>query len=144
VSAAMEGFMRGIPSIAISQEKKGDYTKSANLAAQIAEKILGGEAVLLNVNTPGDEFSEIRWTKLGIKQRAYDYKVVASYDPRTKPYFWIGGGRIKTLPEDSSSEFPTDCQAFLDEVASITPLQLDMTDMEMLGSTPNFFGSLKS
>jgi len=130
VAGAIEGYMRGIPAIAISQEDKGDYKASAELAVDLGKKLienkaLTGNAVVLNVNTPNDHFSQARFTKLG--EREYDYEVVHRVDPRGKGYFWIGGGSIKKVPVEGS-----DCNALIDGVASITPIQLDMTDYDEL------------
>lgn len=123
--SAMEGFMRGIPSIAVSQQERGNYKAAASLALMVGKTLIGGKPLLLNINTPNDKFIEARWTRLG--KRGYDYKIDQSTDPRGGRYFWIGGGSIKTLPGKG-----TDCQAILDGCASITPLQTDLTDDEML------------
>ncbi len=133
VSAAMEGYMRGIPSVAISQEKKGYYKRAAKLALRCAENIVD-KPTLLNVNVPHDDFTHIEWTSLGLKQRVYDYRVIAKKDPRGKDYFWIGGGEIKTLSMPFQRQ-KTDCQAFLEGMASITPLHLDLTNYRQLEST---------
>ena len=128
VGAAIEGYMRGIPSIAISQEARGDYKAAAQLAVSIGHKLLKSEeAVLLNVNVPSDDFTETRITRLG--KRAYDYSVGEEADPRGKPYFWVGGSTIDMVEGEG-----TDCQALLDGFASVTPLQLDLTDYKGLAS----------
>tara|TARA_X000000950_G_scaffold200081_2_gene240879 strand:+ start:3784 stop:4542 length:759 start_codon:yes stop_codon:yes gene_type:complete len=126
VCAAMEGYMRGIPSIAVSQDSEGTYERTADLALDVAKRVIGKPPVLLNINTPSDHFKEVRWTKLG--KRIYDYRVNKSVDPRGKAYYWIGGGKIVAVPG-----VDTDCQAILDGAATITPLQVDITEYEMLG-----------
>lgn len=126
VGAAIEGYMRGIPAIAVSQEKKGDYKATAALAVEMGEKLIGsGEAVLLNINAPDDGFTETRLTRLGT--RVYDYEIGEETDPRGKPYFWIGGSSIEMAEGEG-----TDCQALLDGFASITPLMIDLTDFDGL------------
>ena len=122
--------MRGIPSIAVSQENAGTYERTAELALDVAKRVIGAPPVLLNINTPRDNFKEVRWTKLG--KRIYDYRVSKSIDPRGKAYYWIGGGKIVAVPG-----VDTDCQAILDGAASITPLQVDLTEYEMLGDLMN-------
>ena len=134
VSAAMEGYMRGIPSIAVSQEQKGNYKRAARLALRCGESVMHKGPILLNVNTPHDDFQHIIWTRLGLQQRKYDYSVDAKRDPRGKDYFWIGGGEIKTLSMPFQRQ-KTDCQAFLEGMASITPLHLDLTNYRQLEST---------
>ena len=134
VSAAMEGYMRGIPSIAVSQEQKGNYKRAARLALRCGESVMHKGPILLNVNTPHDDFQHIIWTRLWLQQRKYDYSVDAKRDPRGKDYFWIGGGEIKTLSMPFQRQ-KTDCQAFLEGMASITPLHLDLTNYRQLEST---------
>jgi len=130
VAGAIEGYMRGIPAIAISQQKSGDYKAAAQLAVGLGKKLIESKALLgtasvWNVNVPDDHFFQTRITKLG--KRKYDYSVDYRTDPRGKGYFWIGGSRIDMVYEEGS-----DCNALMDGVASITPLQLDMTDYDEL------------
>jgi len=122
VAAAIEGHMRGIPSIAISQHEKGNYEAAAALAVSMGHKLIkSGHPALLNINVPGDVFTETRNTRLG--KRVYDYSIAEETDPRGKPYFWIGGSSIQMVGGEG-----TDCQAIMDGCASVTPLQIDLTD----------------
>lgn len=134
VGAAIEGHMRDIPSIAVSQHGKGDFTAAAELAVRLGIQIIerGGTSLLLNMNVPGSGFDHIRWTKLG--HRIYDYSVTACTDPRDKDYYWVGGHEI-ALGEG----YGTDCQAMLDGQASISPLKLDLTDYKVLDSLGHYW-----
>ncbi len=128
VAAAIEGYLRGIPSIAISQEERGDYGAAADLAVSLGRKVIAaGQPVLLNVNVPRDIFTDVRLTRLGT--RVYDHSVAEKKDPRGKAYFWVGGETIGM--EEGKG---TDCQALMDGFASVTPLKLDLTDYAGLSS----------
>ena len=132
VAAAIEGYMRGVPSIAISQNRPGTYRQAADLAVELGERLLeSGKPALLNVNVPDDAFSGVVATRLG--ERVYDYSIGHETDPRGKPYFWIGGSSIQMVEGEG-----TDCQAMIDGKASITPLQIDLTDFSALGDWKDY------
>jgi 5'-nucleotidase len=141
VSAAMEGHLVGIPSIAISlagYEGELRFATAAAFARRIALKVLDGGAggqTLLNVNVPNlDErqIAGVRVTQLG--KRHYANAIIEKTDPRGRPYYWIGGN-----PEWQPGE-NTDQRAVMDGFVSITPLHLDLTDykavVEMEGWAP--------
>jgi len=134
VGAAIEGYMRGIPSIAVSQHGKGDYKAAADLAVRLGIQIIEkqGSPLLLNMNVPGQGYDHVRWTKLGT--RIYDYSVEACTDPRNKDYYWVGGRSIGL-----GEGYGTDCQAMLDGHASVSPLQLDLTDYKVLDSLGHYW-----
>src|SRR5882724_2407046 len=93
VSAAMEGTLLGVPSIAISLVDEGDMAAAARVAQLIAMRVLveGLPAkTLLNVNVPRDIPRGIRFTRLG--HRVYAGKIVEQADPRGRPHYWLGGG----------------------------------------------------
>jgi 5'-nucleotidase len=129
VSAAIEGTMLGIPSMAISLAGEGPYhfetaaRFAANLARTILERGLPRDT-LLNVNVPNllpDEIKGIRITRQG--RRIYDDAIKETFDPWGKKHYWIGGG----TPNWDAGE-DTDAQAILAECISITPLHLDLTN----------------
>src|SRR6202158_5793801 len=95
VSAAMEGTLLGVPSIAVSQADAGTagFEGATAVAPLLASRVLveGLPAkTLLNVNVPGGTADAIRLTRLG--HRVYREKVVQEVDPRGQPYYWIGAG----------------------------------------------------
>lgn len=129
VAAAMEGFLLGVPSIAVSlAASSGElhFATAAGYARRVATKILEsgpplGALVNINVpNLPDEEIAGIRVTKLG--KRHYVDTVVEKTDPRGKPYYWIGGSPSWQAGKN------TDQGAILDRYVSITPLHLDLTD----------------
>lgn len=130
VGAAIEGGLRGIPSIAVSVDSKSPealpITKQlvCSVAASLLEK---RDATVLNINVPAHCGGKVRWTCLG--KRFYEDDVHERTDPRNRSYFWIGGGMAGIADIKGS-----DCEAVIsDGVASITPLHLDLTRSALLG-----------
>ena len=129
VSAAIEGTMLGIPSMAISLAGEGSYRfeTAARFATDLARTILERglpRDTLLNVNVPNlsaAEIKGIRFTRQG--RRVYDDAIKETFDPWGKKHYWIGGG---TPTWDAGND--TDAQAILAEYISITPLHLDLTN----------------
>ena len=139
VSAAMEGALAGVRSIALSQaysrEGMGDTVPFAAAEAW-AEKVLrpllefdGGPGTLLNVNFPAlapDEVKGVRVCRQGLR----DYgrlRIVQRTDPRGYDYYWFGLGPMVQTPGHS-----TDLEAMDDGFVSVTPLYLDLTHDESL------------
>ena len=124
VSAAMEGTLLGVPSVAVSLENPdAGYAEAARIARLIATRVLVEglpPRTLLNVNVPAATPKAIRLTQLG--HRVYKEKIVEQTDPRGRTHYWIGGGP----PQWDRSE-DTDMAALHDGYASITPLLLDLT-----------------
>lgn len=138
VTAAMEGAIWGIPSLAVSleipEEHHGplDYSTAAAIACQIVrmrvEQNNLPRDVLLNVNVPYLPEAEIkgfRITRTGT--RIYRDELIRREDPRGKPYYWIGGAAPTGLREEG-----TDIGALAAGYVSITPIQLDLTAHQWL------------
>ena len=141
VSAAMEGALAGIPSIALSQsyakEGMGDTVPFAAAEAW-AERVLGPiladwpmePRTLININFPAlaaDAVKGVRVTQQGLR----DYgrlRIVQRTDPRGYDYFWFGLGPMLETPSHS-----TDLEAIADGYVSVTPLHLDLTHGPSLG-----------
>ena len=134
VSAAMEGALAGVRSIALSQsysrEGMGDTVPFAAAEAW-AEKVLAplvsmemAPGTLINVNFPAlaaEEVMGIRVCRQGIR----DYgrlRIVQRTDPRGYDYFWFGLGPMVQTPGHS-----TDLEAMDDGYVSVSPLHLDLT-----------------
>jgi 5'-nucleotidase len=131
VSAAMEGTLLGVPSMAVSQvdgESSG-FEGAGRIAELVGARVLveGLPAkTLLNVNVPRGEVRGVRMTRLG--HRVYREKVVQEVDPRGRPYYWIGAGPPEWQEDDAS-----DIAAVHAGWASVTPLHLDLTHFGALG-----------
>lgn len=128
VAAASEGYLLGIPSIAVSlTSKTGTHFESAiGVALQLVERFKTrpfGEPVLLNVNVPDIPADQLRGqeiTRLGRRHKAEP--VVKLQTPRGDTAYWIGpaGGAADAGPG-------TDFHAVEHGRVSITPLRLDLT-----------------
>jgi 5'-nucleotidase len=134
VSAAMEGAIMGIPSLAVSLVTRDDnprYTIAANFAARLTKKVLKKKlppGVVLNVNVPyltKDRIKGYRYCTLG--KRNYGNIIVEKMDPRGKTYYWIGGDEAGF--EDIKD---SDCNAILEHYISITPLNVNVTHYSFL------------
>jgi 5'-nucleotidase len=130
VSAAFEGTLIGVPSVAISQEIETGFTfdAAADFAARLARRLLERRlppGTLLNVNVPAGPPKGVRVAPLG--KRRYGEVVVEKLDPRGRPYYWIGSS-----PPEGVLERGTDVAAIEEEYVSVTPLHLDLTDYRSL------------
>ena len=132
VSAAIEGSIFNIPSIAVSYEKHGetDFSLAAEVAMNMIEEVLrfaSGANILMNINIPQieniNELKGIKITKLGVKKYRNNFE--ERKDPRGNSYYWLAGELI----EDEIGE-DTDIYAVRNGFASITPLHVDLTGYE--------------
>jgi 5'-nucleotidase len=123
VTAAMEGTLSGIPSMAVSVDEAAAYQQAAAFAAYLAPIVFARSLprdVLLNVNVPVGPIKGVQITRMG--ERVYNDELVARIDPRGRPYYWIGGSAPTGIPDDG-----TDVGAISHGYISITPIQMDMT-----------------
>lgn len=133
VSAATEGTILGIPSIAISLASftESDFSYAAKFAANIAKQVLKNglpKGTLLNVNIPPVPESKIKGvivTKQG--KSFWDDHYEKRLDPNRREYYWLTG-RMAVM--DKSKEF--DEVAVLNNYVSVTPIHYDLTDYEMV------------
>jgi len=131
VSAAFEAAIMGVPALAISQVigERFSYAPAARFARIMVRWVLERglpPSTLLNVNIPAQTPTGVRFTRLG--KRRYTEGVVADTDPRGRACFWIGGGDPVWEPIPGT-DFPTVAEGLI----SVTPLQLDMTNRDLLG-----------
>jgi 5'-nucleotidase len=130
VSAAFEGALIGISSVAVSQEIETGFnfdaaaTFAVHLARRFLEKPLPA-GTLVNVNVPAGTPRGVRVARLG--KRRYGEAVIEKLDPRGRPYYWIG-----STPPTGELEEGTDLTAVAEKCISVTPLHLDMTDYAAL------------
>jgi len=133
VAAATEGFLLGIPSIAISLAADGgDHFRTAgqvavDLVTRFQRRALE-VPVLLNVNVPDVEPARLRGlqvTRLGKRHKAEP--VVKSSTPRGETVYWVGAAGGAQDAGDG-----TDFHAVANGRVSITPLQMDLTRYSQL------------
>lgn len=133
VSAATEGAILGIPSLAISLEwrAKLDFQPAAEVALEVARKVVERglpEGVLLNVNVPAvprDQIRGMRVTEQG-KGRFVEF-FEERIDPRGNAYYWQTGETH--IPESVAY---VDDTALADGCVSITPIHYDLTARHFL------------
>jgi 5'-nucleotidase len=137
VSAAMEGTLLGIPSIAISLVARDDFdfAAAAAFAARLAAQVIAHPFpvdTLLNVNVPAIPRERMRGHRITRQgKRRYGEALIEKTDPRGKKYYWIGGDELDFIDEPG-----TDFAAVQDGAISITPIHLDLThypSFEVLG-----------
>jgi 5'-nucleotidase len=134
VSAAIEGALAGIRSIALSQvyasEGMGDsvpFAAAREWGAKVLAPLLDvplPPRTLVNVNFPALLPEEVQGIRV-VRQGFHDYargSVVEGTDPRGYRYFWFGLHGIEHTPGHA-----TDLEAIADGFVSVTPLQLDLT-----------------
>ncbi|HVF37646.1 MAG TPA: 5'/3'-nucleotidase SurE [Sphingomicrobium sp.] len=134
VSAAMEGALAGVRSIALSQaysrEGMGDtvpFAAAEAWAERALRPLLDAHFVpgtLVNINFPAiapDQVKGIRVCRQGIR----DYgrlRIVERTDPRGYSYYWFG-----LAPTVETPGHVTDLEVIADGYVAITPLFLDLT-----------------
>ncbi len=128
VAAATEGYLLGIPSIAVSLVGTvfQHYATAARVARELVQRIERasfGAPVLLNVNVPDVPYESITGmevTRLGRRHKAQP--VVKGKNPRGETVYWVG-------PAGAAREAGpgTDFNALERGAVSITPLQVDLT-----------------
>ena len=128
VAAATEGFLLGIPSIAVSLVASDGrhFDTAARVAVNIVKRLVARptpEAVLLNVNVPDlphEALAGMTVTRLGKRHKAEP--VIKSATPRGDTVYWVGAaGGAQDAGEG------TDFYATTNGMVSITPLQIDLT-----------------
>ena len=129
ISAAFEGALLNIPSIAFSAlvGEGFSFDRCAEFAARLTRIVLDRDrdpGIILNVNFPVS-FHGVRVTRLG--KRVYSEGVIERLDPRGRKYYWIGGDPPTWHPGEG-----TDFEAIQAGLISITPLHLDLTHHESI------------
>jgi 5'-nucleotidase len=135
VAAATEGFLLGIPSIAISLAGKelAHYATAARVATDLVRRFETNTHThpwLLNVNVPDiplEQLQGITVTRLGKRHKAEP--VVRASNPHGETVYWVGAaGKAQDAGEG------TDFHAIINRCVSITPLQIDLTQYSQLES----------
>ena len=142
VAAAVEGYLLGIPSLAVSlTSKAGKHFESAvGVALELVDRLARrpfGEALLLNVNVPDlppDALDGMEITRLGKRHKAEPVSKLTT--PRGETAYWIGpaGAAADAGPG-------TDFHAVEHGRVSVTPLRLDLTHGEQLGRAREWLAS---
>jgi len=133
VAAATEGFLLGIPAIAVSliAREERNLVTAARVAADLVARLQRGQPaapLLLNVNVPDCPYESlcgVEVTRLGKRHKAEP--VIRATTPRNETVYWVGaaGPAADAGPG-------TDFHAVASGRVSVTPLQMDLTDREQL------------
>jgi len=133
VSAAMEGTILDIPSIALSMVGGPSYhfSTASSFAKKMVRYLLREPMprdTLLNINVPNIPIRSVKgvlFTRQG--KRVYSNSVHDITDPRNEKYFWIGGG-TQSWEEGADTDF----YAVEKNYISLTPVHLDLTNYAAL------------
>lgn len=139
VAAATEGYLLGVPSIAISLASfEGKHFATAGrVARELVQRFSVmpfSEPVLLNVNVPDIPYESLRGvqiTRLGRRHKAEP--AVKSVSPRGETLYWIGAAGPAADAGDG-----TDFYAVEHGWVSVTPLQIDLTHAAQLAGLRNW------
>lgn len=133
VAAATEGYLLGIPSIAVSLASKAGrhFDTAARVTREMVERLrrvpMSGP-VLLNLNVPDLEYENLRGfeiTRLGKRHKAEP--VIKEVNPRQETVYWVGpAGAAQDAGEG------TDFHAVAGQRVSVTPLQVDLTHVNQI------------
>jgi 5'-nucleotidase len=140
VAAATEGFLLGVPSVALSLASKAaaHFETAAAVALELLQRHKQQPAGpwLLNVNIPDIERREVqgyRITRLGRRHKAED--VVRMQSPRGETVYWVGAAGAAADAGEG-----TDFHAVGNRYISVTPLQIDLTNREQMAGVGTWLG----
>jgi 5'-nucleotidase len=134
VSAATEGAILGIPSMAVSLDifKDADFTFAARFAARMAQFMMKDNPlknIPLNINIPAlpeDKIGGVVVTKQGRARFMENFE--RRTDPRDNIYYWLAGETKIVAPEETDS----DVYVLSKGMISITPIYYDLTRYDAL------------
>lgn len=139
VAAATEGFLLGIPSVAVSLVASGadHFDTAARIVVEMVERHSRSplaQPTLLNINVPDVPYGSlagIEVTRLGRRHKAEP--VVKTSTPRGETVYWVGAaGSAQDAGEG------TDFYAVARGAVSVTPLQMDLTKYSQLEGIKNW------
>ncbi|MCB1985956.1 MAG: 5'/3'-nucleotidase SurE [Burkholderiales bacterium] len=133
VAAATEGFLLGVPSLAVSlvDVSKGHYASAARVVVDIVNRFEKNKLnipILLNINVPDIEYEQIEGihvTRLGRRHKAEP--VIKSSNPRGDTVYWVGAAGAAQDAGEGTDFYAVQCNH-----VSITPLQIDLTRFDQM------------
>jgi 5'-nucleotidase len=139
VAAATEGFLLGIPSIAVSlvSREQKNFETAGWVAAELVKRHQRDAITtptLLNVNVPDVPRASIQGfevTRLGKRHKAEP--AVKATNPRGETVFWIGAAGAAADAGPGTDFYATD-----NHRVSITPLQVDLTNYQQMKSVADW------
>lgn len=141
VAAATEGYLFGIPSLAVSLASYSsvDFDAAARVARELVQQFIAQpwtEPVLLNVNVPEGRYETLRGlraTRLGKRHQAEP--MIRTTTPRGEEVFWVGAAG-SAADAGEGTDFYAVAQGFV----SVTPLQIDLTHNAQLPQVAHWLG----
>jgi 5'-nucleotidase len=133
VAAAMEGHFLGVQAIAFSLVGQSNFACAAKIARELVQQHLQHPIPtnrLINVNIPDRPYEQLTGriiTRLGARHHAED--MIKQKDPRGEDVYWLG-----PPGQEQDAGEGTDFYAVEHGMVSITPMQVDLTAYESLGS----------
>lgn len=138
IAAAMEGTLCGIPSIALSLSFEMDdtappvrwQTAKAHGVEAVRTVCAAGipEGMLMNVNFPDCEPDEVKGTRMThTGRRGVAKSLDARHDIKGHPYFWVHWG-----DQNYAYQKGSDLAAIADKYISFSPINLDLTDYNVM------------
>lgn len=150
VGAAFEGRLMKQPAIAVSlagsnvrsYENINDYAVAAQWVHDFIKKALPNLPArhILNINIP--DVPELKGEKVTYQGRRGQAKPITSHvDPRGRQVYWIGlAGEAVTDPRKTPSHIQSDFFAVANGYVSITPIQMDATNYNILEDLQTYIG----
>lgn len=144
VSAATEGAVSGIPSIAVSLTTytKPNFDVAAKFAATMVMDIFNNpidKNTLLNINVPNvseNEIKGIRVAKQGMANFAEKFE--KRVDPKCREYYWLTGSKAMIDEPDDVDDI-----LIKQNYITVTPLQFNLTDFSKLEMIQERISKLK-
>ena len=140
VGAALQGHLRGYPSIAISvaSVRNTRYEVAAALLESLGRQLADGKTLppsLLNVNLPNEPLDKIKGVQVTtLGGRSYGENIKDGSDGR-RSYYWISRDKfLNPSPRENS-----DNKALKENFISVTPLRITLTDHDSLSQVEDLF-----
>lgn len=139
VSAAIEGWMIGYNSIAVSlkTENNRNFIGSANFIKNLLTKLnlkQINDKLLLNINIPDKKYKNLTQSTITtLGKNIYEDHFEKRLDPMGNKYYWITG----KINNDASQN--TDIATLNRGEISITPLKLELTNEEQVKQLKKIF-----
>ena len=144
IAAAMEGTQLGIKSIALSQitgmyDNGESFAVASAFGDDIIRKLIAmdfGPGVFMNINFPDCRIEDMAGIDVTLQgKRDQNYLLVDERkDGRGHPYFWISFARERGKPAAG-----TDIAAVFNKRISITPLHMNLTQVDALVALRSVF-----
>ena len=143
VAAAMEGRYLGLPAIAVSLagNPATHFETAAEITRRVIERLVHKplpDDTLLNINVPDVPIKEIvaiQATRLGFRHKSEP--MIQQADPYGRPLYWVGPpGEAQDAGEG------TDFHALEQCIATVTPMQIDLTRHRGIQPLQNWLDAL--